>query len=295
MNEFKTYHPLVNFIYFLSVIGFSMFFMHPVCLGISFLCSALYCFVLKGAKSLKTSIFCIVPMILTAAFINAAFNHEGVTVLRYFPNGNPLTLESVLYGFGAAVMIADVILWFSCFNEVMTSDKFVYLFGRIMPSLSLILSMTLRFVPRFKQQLKAVAQAQRGMGKDISKGNIISRAKSGLTILSAMVTWALEGSLDTADSMKARGYGTGRRTAFSIFSFDKRDGLALGTVIILSVYIMAGKAGGCINFRYFPSVKGAAASVWSISVFAAYFLLCLMPVLIELWEVRKWNALKSKI
>jgi energy-coupling factor transport system permease protein len=46
-------------------------------------------------------------------------------------------------------MLAAVISWFSCYNAVMTSDKFVYLFGRVIPALSLILSMTLRFVPKF--------------------------------------------------------------------------------------------------------------------------------------------------
>ena len=38
----------------------------------------------------------------------------------------------------------------------MTSDKLVWLFGRITPHLSLLLAMTLRFVPRF------AAQARRG-------------------------------------------------------------------------------------------------------------------------------------
>lgn len=34
---------------------------------------------------------------VTAA-VNPAFSHEGRTILRYLPSGNPLTLESILYG-----------------------------------------------------------------------------------------------------------------------------------------------------------------------------------------------------
>ena len=83
------------------------------------------------------------PWRLLAALVNPAFNHEGATILTYLPSGNPLTLESMLYGVAAAVMLASVVLWFSSYNEVMTSDKFVYLFGRVIPALSLVLSMAL--------------------------------------------------------------------------------------------------------------------------------------------------------
>ena len=42
MNEFKNYHPLVNFIYFAAVILFSMFLMNPIMLVISLVCAAVY-------------------------------------------------------------------------------------------------------------------------------------------------------------------------------------------------------------------------------------------------------------
>ena len=126
-------------------------------------------------------------MMLLAAVMNPAFNHEGATILTYLPPAIP-TLESITYGIAAAVMLAAVVIWFTCYNEVMTSDKFVYLFGRIIPALSLVLSMTLRFVPKFTSQIKVVSEAQRCIGRDVSEGSIIQRARNGLTILSIMVT-----------------------------------------------------------------------------------------------------------
>ena len=86
-------------------------------------------------------------------------------MLTYLPSGNPLTLESILYGVAAAVMLASVVLWFSSYNEVMTSDKFVYLFGRMIPALSLVLSMALRFIPKFKSQMEVVSEAQACIGQ----------------------------------------------------------------------------------------------------------------------------------
>lgn len=295
MSEFKTYHPIVNFTYFVLVIGLSCFLMHPVCLGISLICGFAYSVMLKGRKAIKTNLIYMLPMLIVMALINPAFNHEGVTIMAYLPSGNPLTMESVIYGLCAALMIVSVICHFSYYNEVMTSDKFIYLFGKIIPSLSLVISMTLRFVPRFVSQLKVVTDAQRCIGRDVSNGSLVKRVKHGLDILSIMATWSLENAVETADSMKSRGYGIPGRTAFSIFTFDKRDKKALFCILLLGIYTVWGKLKGGMYFGFFPSVEMADVSVYNISVFLAYLLLCMYPIIIEVWEVRKWNALRSKI
>ena len=295
MNEFKTYHPIVNFTYFIFVIGFSCIFMHPVCLCVSLGSGFTYSVMLKGKKQFKTNLKYMLPMLLLMAIINPAFNHEGITVIDYLPNGNPLTLESIVYGICAAAMIVSVICHFSCYNEVMTSDKFIYLFGKIIPAMSLIISMTLRFVPRFVSHLKVVTNAQRCMGRDVSSGSIIKRAKNGLNILSIMTTWSLENAIETADSMKSRGYGIPGRTAFSIYTFDKRDIKTLFCIFLLGIYTLTGNLLKAVNFSFFPIIKPADVSLFGISVFVAYFLLCIYPIIIEIWEGRRWKALRSKI
>ncbi len=295
MHGFKTYHPIVNFTYFVFVIGFSCFFMHPVCLGISLFSGFTYSVMLGGRKKVKSNLLYMLAMFLFTALINPAFSHEGVTVIGYLPGGNPLTLESIVYGVSTAAMLIGVICHFSCYNAVMTSDKFLYLFGKSMPGMSLILSMTLRFVPRFTAQLKVVTNAQRCMGRDLRVGSILKRAKCALLILSSMTTWALENAIETADSMKARGYGIPGRTAFSIFTLDKRDTKALFCILFLGIYTLFGAILGGMAFRYFPSIKAGAFSPFGISVFLAYLLLCISPIILEIREVRKWKAYASKL
>lgn len=295
MNEFKTYHPIVNFTYFLFVILFSCVFMHPICLLISFMSAFVYSIMLKGKKAVRTNLLYMLPMLVLMAILNPAFNHEGVTILAYLPSGNPLTGESVIYGFAAAAMIASVICHFLCYGEVMTSDKFIYLFGRIIPSLSLILSMVLRFVPRFMHQIKVVSNAQKTIGNDVSNGSVIKRAKCGISIISIMVTWSLENAIDTADSMKSRGYGEKGRGAFFNFVFDSRDKKAFFTILILGIYVLVGAILGQMKFVYFPSVKGIEISAFSASVFVAYLMLCIIPIVIEIWEVRRWKSIESRI
>lgn len=294
-DSFSTFHPIINFTYFIAVIVFSMFFMHPAFQGIAFISAFTYSLMIKGKSGLKFNILYMLPMLLFMAMINPAFNHAGVTILFYLKSGNPITFESIIYGISAAFMFITVILWFSCYNSVMTSDKFIYLFGRVIPALSLIFSMVLRFVPRYIEQIKVISNAQKCIGRDISQGNIIKRAKNGIKILSIMATWALENAIETADSMKSRGYGLPGRTSFSIFRFDNRDKVIFGVMIGLIGIVLVGAAMGQNTIRFFPSIKIVNITVFSVLIYISYFILCMIPVIINIQEAIKWKHIESRI
>ena len=176
-----------------------------------------------------------------------------------------------LYGVAAAVMLASVVLWFSSYNEVMTSDKFVYLFGRVIPALSLVLSMALRFIPKFRAQMQTVSEAQACIGRDTKNGSVFRRVGNAVKIFSIMVTWSLENAIETADSMRSRGYGLPGRTAFSIYRFDDRDKAALAWLVFCGAYLISGWMAGGTYFRYYP------------------------PVILDRREDRLWNSLQSNI
>ncbi len=289
MNEFKAYHPIVNFMYFVCVICFSVFLMHPVCLSIDLFSSLAYLAVLKGRKALLTHLLYMLPLAFATALINAAFNHEGATIITYLPGGNPLTLESVVYGLCAAAMILSVICWFSCYNEIMTSDKFIYIFGRVSPALALVFSMTLRFVPRFAGKLREITTARKSLGKTLDSKSVRERIKRGLSALSATLTWALENSIETADSMKARGYGLPGRTTFSIYTFEKKDKITLALLFALSLCVIYGRICGALRFSYFPRFGALRSDFISILAATSYLLLCIAPIIIELKGARRWK------
>lgn len=292
MNDtFSGYHPLVNFLYFALILVFSMWFLHPLALVISLAGAFSWSVYLGGRKAMRVNLIYMIPILLFNALLNPAFNHEGATMLAYLPSGNPLTLESMVYGVVSAAMLVTVICWFSCYNKVMTSDKFVYLFGRVIPALSLVLSMTLRFVPKFTAQLKVVSNAQKCVGRDVSNGSLFQRARHGIKILSIMITWSLENAIETADSMKSRGYGLPGRSAFSIYRFDERDRSAVGWIAGLGGFILCMRLAGGLDCRYFPTIKTAPLGPWSVAALGAYLLLCFTPLIIDLWEDRKWKHL----
>lgn len=294
-DAFSTFHPIVGCAWFASVLLLTMFIMHPICLGVSLCCAVAYSVYLNGKKAVRFNLIFLLPLLIVTGLINPAFNHAGATILTYFSSGNPLTLESILYGIAAATMLASVICWFSCLNTVLTPDKYLYLLGRIIPSLSLVVSMTLRFVPGFKAQIGVVANAQKGIARGVSNGSLRQRVQQGIRILSIMVTWALENAIVTADSMKSRGFGLPGRTAFSIYRFDQRDKKALLGICLAAGYLAAGAVTGGLSYRYYPTVKQVAFNPYSLSLYAGYLSLCIAPVIINLREDWKWRATQSGI
>lgn len=294
-DAFSKLHPTVNFIFFAFVLALSMFVMNPVCLALSLVCAFVNAVYINGIKTVKLCLKFILPMVLLVIIINPVFNHQGVTILTYFPWGNPLTLESIVYGTASAALLSSVVLWFSVFNSVITSDKLVYLFGRIIPSLSLVLSMSLRFVPKFSAQLKNVRNAQRSIGKDISDDSVLNRIKNGIRIISIMLSWSMENAIETADSMKSRGFGLKGRTAYSIYKFDRRDLIVLIIVALFGVMVSVAVIAGVIDFYYFPLIKGNLTDIMSIATFFLYGILMLIPTILNAGEGIKWKRLRSAI
>ena len=291
---FSTYHPVVNFIFFVMVIGTAMFFLHPVLLGISFTGALAYALYLEGRKILRFLLIFLLPMMVVLSLVNPLFNHRGVTILTYIRD-NPITWESIYYGMVTGLMLGAVILWFSCYNQVMTSDKFIYLFGRLIPSLSLIFSMVLRFVPRFQDQYKVILQGQKSLGREVEGTTLSSRIRRGLKVTSMMLTWSLENAIDTADSMKARGYGLPGRTAFSTYRLDGRDRRMLVVLLLMGGMLALGVVNQLYRIQYFPSIKVPEAHPLTWMFFLAYGVLCYLPLIVSGLEEYKWKLLQSKI
>lgn len=286
-------HPAVNFAYFALVTGCGMFFMHPVCLAVSLLGAVSYYIRLRGGRSARFFLKCALPVMLLAAITNSLFNHRGDTVLCLLPTGNKLTLESVLYGAAAAVMLVSVLTWFGCYTEIMTSDKFVYLFGRTVPALSLVLSMTLRFVPRFKEQFEQVKEARICMGK--TARSPLGKIKNALSCFSVMAAWSLESSIETADSMKSRGYGLSGRTSFSIFTFTERDVRVLAWLGLSALFLISGAVSGNLSWQYYPGFGGTFDEPLTVALEAVYFAVCFTPTAIDILEGWQWRSSRSKI
>ena len=95
--------------------------------------------------------------------------------------------------------------------------------------------------------------------------------------------------------MKSRGYGLPGRTAFSIYRFDGRDKAALLWLGFCGAYLLSGWAAGGFYWRYYPTLRGTAATALSVSFQLVYLLLCLTPVILDRWEEKTWKNIRSEI
>lgn len=293
MKAFGNYHPFVLLAYFLSVLLISMFVSNPILQLEALLGGALFCLMLQSKKESLQSIGFYIPLFFMVAITNPLFSHNGVTPL-FFLNGNPVTLEAFIYGIAIAVMVIGVMLWCKCYSEIITSDKFLYLFGKAIPKLSLILSMALRFIPMFKRQMHKVNRAQKAMGLYSSK-SFADKIKSGMRVFMAMISWSLENSMDTSASMKARGYGLKGRTNFSLFRFYPNDGVLLAVCVLLLGITVIGVGLGKTVFYYYPRISEFNLSPYGIIVYTAFGILSFLPFIIEVKETLLWKYYISKI
>lgn len=284
------YHPIVSFSYFVVVIGTSMLYMNPVFQVISLIGALSYLIILDRYKTLKLIKFIFV-MVLVIAIINMIFVNRGSTVLFYL-RSNPVTLESLFYGFVSGLMLGSVMVWFSCYNEIITSDKFLYIFGKITPTIALIVSMTLRLIPKLIEQTKIIANSQKTLGLDYNEGNISLKIKSCMRILSILVTWALEDAVQTADSMKARGYGIKKRTSFQIFEFINRDMVMLVYILISGMFLLAGYINGYGQLIFYPTIQKIDTDILSNMLYITFFIISILPSIQELRERYKWRYLE---
>ncbi len=284
-DAFSGCHPAVNFLFFLGAIGFGATIQHPAYCAVGCVCAAIYYLLLKGRKGLKMLGSLALLFVLMSA-VNPLLNKSGKTVLFHW-FGRPYTLEALYYGMALGAIMVVMLLWFGCYSAVLTSDKFTALFGRLIPALSLLLVMVLRMIPAFTRKARQIILARRAIGKGAEE-KLTEKAKNGAAILSALTDWALEGSIITADSMRSRGYGTGKRTNFQIYSMTSRDYVLLGLILGLEIAVIA--LGGT-DASFTPRLKIGRAG-WGLAV---YSILLLLPTLLHIKEVISWRISISRI
>jgi energy-coupling factor transport system permease protein len=273
-----------------GAIGMSVVIQHPPYLLAGIVTGAIYYLLLHGRKGWKT-ILGLLPMFVILTGINPLFNLLGATPLFYL-GSRPYTLEALLYGAALASMFVIMMLWFGCYNKVLTSDKFTSLFGSLIPAVSLVLVMVFRMVPNFIRKTHQIIGARKSIGKGLGE-NAATKEKlqDGGTVLGALTGWALEGSVVTGDSMRARGYGTAKRSSFMIYRMTKTDWVLLVVMLGLMGGIIAAACAGQFSAIFVPSVELAPVS-WGLAAYTCYLLI---PSALHVKEAIQWHISRSKI
>lgn len=285
--KFSDFHPIVNTVYFAVVIGVTIFSMSPYFLLLSLSGAFIYSFVLKGKRAMKQNISVIFITFVIMTGINALFTHNGETVLFYI-RYNRVTVEAVLFGIASSVMLSSVIVLFGCFHMIMSGEKLIYLFGRIAPVFGLIVSMIFRFVPLLRCRFKEIQMGQICMGRNVQTG-IIRKIRQLLKELSILIAWSLEASIESADSMAARGYGLSGRSSFHLFKITVQDVILLIGIGVCGGVTVAGCFFGRTTIQYYPKLLVPMLEWQDIICIGSFGILMFMPAVIEYIGGYKWE------
>lgn len=292
-GKFASLHPLPAALHLLLVIFITMFSQNPAVLAISLVGGATFLCTLQSAKRSLSDFGFYLSLFALVTITNPLFSHDGVTPL-FFMNGNPVTLEAVLYGADIAAMMISVLIWCKCFSVIMTTDKILFLIGGAAKKLSLLLSMSLRFIPLMKKKRRQIKNAQIALGYYSEKG-LVSKLTSSFRVFSALVGLSLENAAESGMAMRARGYGAGKRTNYALYRFTASDGIFAAFTVALAALSIFGMTKGVFSFDFYPRVSVcvvSTADAWFILAFAA---LALAPVIFEITEALKWKYLRSRI
>ena len=278
--------------YFVMVLVLTLLCMHPVTVILSFFGASWFSIRLRGWKAYRMTMRFVLPMFILIALANPLFNHRGVTPLFEY-NHLWYTLEATVYGLVSAFSLCAVIIWFTCYQVVMTSDKFLYLFGKAFPGTALLITMTLRFIPQLQENRKDIKQSQAMLCEEGTR--LFQKMGFALRNLSVLLTMSLENAIETADSMRARGYGQRRRTTFHLFRFDGRDARTLGLILAVGGICILARSYGQGNMEFYPRMSPAILGPATYTMFIFFAVLMFLPGILETKEAIKWRSCISKI
>ncbi|MHA6260442.1 energy-coupling factor transporter transmembrane component T [Sporosarcina sp. CAU 1771] len=287
-NGFRGYHPFVLFSYYVCVGVIALFVNHPLFLLIACLLLIAVNIVHDRGESLKKWAPMLVIMSALIILINPFINSRGTHIFFYF-RGKQVTLEATMYGIVMALSLVLILLLFISFNLILNGNKFLFVFSKFLPKTAFLTMLVIRFVPLLKGRLDEINDVQRIRGMTMSSGPLKDRAKNGMVMMQILLTWSLEEAIETADSMKSRGYGIGKRSPYVPYKMDGRDKGWLVALVSLFTMCMAGGFLGYGKIVIYPELGTLQFYAIDWIMLASFIVLLSFPLLVEGREQLKWK------
>ncbi|MDK2928388.1 MAG: energy-coupling factor transport system permease protein [Bacillota bacterium] len=237
---------------------------------------------------------------LTFALFIIAFNGllggVGATELLGFSlpllGRRTVSLEGLVYGGAMALRLAGIIGAFALLSRLVDLERLLY-FSPLAGRSSLTAALTLGLIPRLNRSARTLLEVQASRGAPLAAGGLRRGVRAAGPLLAALTETALEDSLDMAEVLTARGYGSGRPTHFRPERWHRRDAVVLlGTVFALAVGLEGARTGAA-SFTYYPALA-APAWVRSLPVLAGVLGGLTIPAFI-FWGWRRCRWLRVNI
>ena len=290
-DRFERFHPLILFIYYSGAIILFFLLLHPLFLSIAFFLVLLLHLLYDRGRSLRQWLFFMVTTGIFLFLLNPLFNERGRHVL-FSIFQHRFTLEAFIYGGMSAFSVMSVIALFVSYNEIMKPNKLLFLFAKLLPQFAVLLMLTLRFIPLMKKRAEDITAIQKSKGITAANGPLSKRMETGMLFLQALLVFSLEEAIQTADSMKARGYGLRKRSSYEYFVFKKSDWIAGLFLVFLFIAIAYGRENGYGYLTVYPHLENwyLTGMDWEILLFECLYLS--FPLMVNVGRRIRWRILR---
>ena len=287
MQKLERLHPICLVLFFAVTLIVPLAFNNPYFSTASLLCAVIYSFAKNGKAAFKALLFSVVVLAFVSVF-NMLFAHYGETVLFQFKSFT-FKRESLFYGFNQGMVLAAVLIWFMVLGKAFDSEKIIYIF-RFSPKLALIFSMVLGFIPRFLRKHEEIKNARLGLNGGKKPESFKERISFSTQNLSALISYSLESSIITSNSMSARGYNP-KAIRASRFKLTPFDYIILIVFMVFTAFIFTQYFIGNISYVFYPIRYTNALSIPALAVFLLFEL---YPSISEITENLRWKLSSVK-
>jgi energy-coupling factor transport system permease protein len=206
---------------------------------------------LRRIRGVLTGVLLISAFALLLNFVSA---HLGTTVLFQLPSqipalGGPYTLEALAFGATGALTIGAAILAAAPFSLLLASHEVMDALPAVLSRTGAAIAASINLVPAVAASFVEVTEAQR------LRGWRPRGPRSWSEIVVPVVLTSVEGSIQLAESMEARGFASGPRTAVEPLGLQRSDWLLIGaSFIALTTFIVSQAAGWAAPWYAYPTL-----------------------------------------
>src|ERR1700682_1701662 len=211
-----------------------------------------------------------------ATLLNFLSAHLGATVLFELPAsipaiGGPYTLEALAAGMSGGLTVGAAIVAAAPFSLMLASHDVMEALPAALSRTGAAIAASLNLVPSVAASFVQVSEAQR------LRGWRPRGPRSWAEVVVPVVLTSVEGSIQLAESMEARGFGSGPRTSLKAAPLNTKDWILVAASAAAVVIFVGARASG-----WYPYPTLAVPEVGLLPLAAC--LLLFTPVV--LWRSR---------
>ncbi|MDO6353845.1 energy-coupling factor transporter transmembrane component T [Caloramator sp. CAR-1] len=189
---------------------------------------------------------------LIIIIFNLLINKNGETQI-FIIGDFYITLESFYYSLFMASRLIAIMMTFAFGNLIINPDDAFSIISKIFGKSSLVMSLVYRLSFSLINQINNIKEIEFIRGNTF-EGNLYKRIKSYGEVVNILFLSSLEDSIELAEAMYSRGYGSTKRSSFKNQNFNFRDYVIILMCTISIGFLIGQLILGLNSFKFFPQI-----------------------------------------